>query len=106
MMHRKATILLACVTLQAACTPLQATQATPPKAQRDTMPDQAQCEAFGQSIQGMSYEAAVAAIQADGRFSMRKVQEDDRLFMGTRDFRPDRLNLTIMSNQIIKANCN
>lgn len=106
MTHRKATVLLACVILQAACTPLQATTVTPPKSQRDTMPDQAQCEAFGQSIQGMSYEAAVQTIKADGRFSMRKVQEDDRFFMGTRDFRPDRLNLTIMSNQIIKANCN
>lgn len=59
-------------------------------------------ELLCQNIIGLTEEAAVARCQSLG-FKCRIVERDGKFFMGTADYRTDRIKINIRKNIVVKA---
>lgn len=51
---------------------------------------------------GMTKEAATAKMEGSG-FRVRVTSEDGKSFIGTRDFRTDRVNLVVVGGKVVRA---
>ena len=73
--------------------------ATAPKKSIELSCDNAQSQLFGQSNQ-----AAIERIKQT-KFSYRIRREEDQVYLGTHDYRLDRINLEIDNGQVTNAQC-
>lgn len=63
------------------------------------------CNAFGQSVINLPYDAALQEQAAGKKLRIRLVAQDGKYFPATMDYRPDRLNIEVEKLKVVRAFC-